>query len=105
MDDFDMPQVGDPSVYTGPIVGATEAITNLAKLSGTNIGAFAEKLASKLPGELKVCYFVNSGSEANDLALLQLATPAAARRSSATAESVAATAAPADAAAARGGLA
>lgn len=35
-----------------------------------NIGAFAEKLASKLPGELKVCYFVNSGSEATDLALL-----------------------------------
>jgi len=35
-----------------------------------NIGAFAEKLASKLPGELQVCYFVNSGSEANDLALL-----------------------------------
>ncbi|MGH7997219.1 MAG: aminotransferase class III-fold pyridoxal phosphate-dependent enzyme, partial [Opitutaceae bacterium] len=31
---------------------------------------FAEKLASKMPGELKVCYFVNSGSEANDLALL-----------------------------------
>src|SRR6266513_6202747 len=35
-----------------------------------NVGAFAEKLASKMPGELKVCYFVNSGSEANDLALL-----------------------------------
>lgn len=35
-----------------------------------NVTAFAEKLASKLPGELKVCYFVNSGSEANDLALL-----------------------------------
>ncbi|HVW21815.1 MAG TPA: aminotransferase class III-fold pyridoxal phosphate-dependent enzyme [Opitutaceae bacterium] len=35
-----------------------------------NIAAFAEKLASKLPGELKVCYFVNSGSEANDLALM-----------------------------------
>lgn len=35
-----------------------------------NVGAFAEKLASKLPGELKVCYFVNSGSEANDLALM-----------------------------------
>jgi len=35
-----------------------------------NIALYAEKLASKLPGELKVCYFVNSGSEANDLALL-----------------------------------
>jgi alanine-glyoxylate transaminase/(R)-3-amino-2-methylpropionate-pyruvate transaminase len=35
-----------------------------------NVGAFAEKLASKFPGELKVCYFVNSGSEANELALL-----------------------------------
>ena len=35
-----------------------------------NIGAFAEKLAATLPGDLKVCYFVNSGSEANDLALL-----------------------------------
>ncbi len=35
-----------------------------------NIAQFAEKLASKMPGNLKVCYFVNSGSEANDLALL-----------------------------------
>ena len=29
-----------------------------------------QKLAEKMPGDLKVCYFVNSGSEANDLALL-----------------------------------
>jgi alanine-glyoxylate transaminase/(R)-3-amino-2-methylpropionate-pyruvate transaminase len=35
-----------------------------------NIGAYAEKLAAKMPGDLKVCYFVNSGSEANDLALM-----------------------------------
>ena len=35
-----------------------------------NIVQYAEKLASKMPGDLKVCYFVNSGSEANDLALL-----------------------------------
>src|SRR6266853_4143715 len=35
-----------------------------------NIAEFAQKLAAKMPGELKVCYFVNSGSEANDLALL-----------------------------------
>ena len=35
-----------------------------------NIGDYAEKLASKMPGDLKCVYFVNSGSEANDLALL-----------------------------------
>jgi alanine-glyoxylate transaminase/(R)-3-amino-2-methylpropionate-pyruvate transaminase len=35
-----------------------------------NIAEYAAKLASKMPGDLKVCYFVNSGSEANDLALL-----------------------------------
>lgn len=35
-----------------------------------NISAYAEKLACKMPGNLKACYFVNSGSEANDLALL-----------------------------------
>jgi alanine-glyoxylate transaminase/(R)-3-amino-2-methylpropionate-pyruvate transaminase len=35
-----------------------------------NISEYAELLASKFPGNLKVCYFVNSGSEANDLALL-----------------------------------
>ena len=35
-----------------------------------NVTEYAEKLAAKMPGDLKVCYFVNSGSEANDLALL-----------------------------------
>src|SRR5881392_3245718 len=35
-----------------------------------NIAEYAQALAAKMPGELKVCYFVNSGSEANDLALL-----------------------------------
>ncbi len=34
------------------------------------ISEYARMLADKLPGELGVCYFVNSGSEANDLALL-----------------------------------
>ncbi|XP_071823300.1 alanine--glyoxylate aminotransferase 2, mitochondrial-like [Apostichopus japonicus] len=33
------------------------------------IHEYAEKLTAKMPGNLKVCLFVNSGSEANDLAL------------------------------------
>lgn len=35
-----------------------------------NLPKLAEKLASKMPGGLDVTYFVNSGSEANDLAVL-----------------------------------
>ena len=35
-----------------------------------NVAEFGRALAAKLPGDLKVCYFVNSGSEANDLAML-----------------------------------
>lgn len=34
-----------------------------------NIGTYAEKLVNTMPDELSVCFFVNSGSEANDLAL------------------------------------
>uniref|UniRef100_A0A224XBX3 Alanine--glyoxylate aminotransferase 2, mitochondrial n=1 Tax=Panstrongylus lignarius TaxID=156445 RepID=A0A224XBX3_9HEMI len=35
-----------------------------------NLYEYAEKLTSKLPRDLKVVYFVNSGSEANDLAMM-----------------------------------
>jgi alanine-glyoxylate transaminase/(R)-3-amino-2-methylpropionate-pyruvate transaminase len=35
-----------------------------------NLPAYAAALADKMPGNLKVVYFVNSGSEANDLAML-----------------------------------
>jgi 4-aminobutyrate aminotransferase-like enzyme/Ser/Thr protein kinase RdoA (MazF antagonist) len=34
-----------------------------------NVLRYAERLTALLPGPLKVCYFVNSGSEANELAL------------------------------------
>jgi alanine-glyoxylate transaminase/(R)-3-amino-2-methylpropionate-pyruvate transaminase len=35
-----------------------------------NVALYAKELAAKMPGDLKVVYFVNSGSEANDLAVL-----------------------------------
>ncbi|HTH46537.1 MAG TPA: aminotransferase class III-fold pyridoxal phosphate-dependent enzyme [Candidatus Limnocylindria bacterium] len=35
-----------------------------------NIAEYARALAAKMPGDLKVVYFTNSGSEANDIALL-----------------------------------
>ena len=35
-----------------------------------NVSEYARILASKMPGDLKVFYFLNSGSEATDLALL-----------------------------------
>ncbi len=34
------------------------------------IAEYGKALAAKMPGDLSVCYFVNSGSEANDLAML-----------------------------------
>ncbi len=34
------------------------------------IAEYARDLAARMPGGLEVCYFVNSGSEANDLAIL-----------------------------------
>ena len=53
-----------------------EAITRQAKALNTstrylheNIVDLAEKITKLIPGELDVCYFVCSGSEANDLAL------------------------------------
>jgi alanine-glyoxylate transaminase / (R)-3-amino-2-methylpropionate-pyruvate transaminase len=57
------------------VVEATRKQNELLQHSTTiylqpKIAEYAEALAAKMPGDLKVCYFVNSGSEANDLALL-----------------------------------
>jgi alanine-glyoxylate transaminase/(R)-3-amino-2-methylpropionate-pyruvate transaminase len=57
------------------VVAAADKQNHLIQHSTTiylqpNVTLYAEKLASKMPGELKMCYFVNSGSEATDLALL-----------------------------------
>jgi len=45
--------VHNPPIYLNPI-----------------IAEYGKMLAQRLPGDLNVCYFVNSGSEANDLAML-----------------------------------
>ena len=34
------------------------------------VAEYAEMLAARMPGALSICYFVNSGSEANDLAMM-----------------------------------
>lgn len=64
-----------------PLVGhshpkVTEAITTQLRLVNTNtrflydpLVDYAERLADLLPDPLTVCFFVNSGSEANELAL------------------------------------
>ena len=60
--------------HSNPYV--VEVITRQAKALNTNtrylhenIVDLAEKITKLMPGELSVCYFVCSGSEANDLAL------------------------------------
>ena len=57
------------------VVAAAKAQHDLLQHTTTiylhpNLPEYAAALAAKMPGELKVCYFVNSGSEANDLAIL-----------------------------------
>ncbi|CAL9694308.1 unnamed protein product [Knipowitschia caucasica] len=46
-----------------------EQLNTNSRFLHDNMVLFAEKLQSTLPEKLSVCYFVNSGSEANDLAL------------------------------------
>ncbi len=55
-------------VYEAESTQAAILSTNSRFLYGHN-GVCAQKLVAKMPGALKMCFFVNSGSEANDLAL------------------------------------
>jgi 4-aminobutyrate aminotransferase-like enzyme len=48
---------------------ALENIISNTRYLHPAIGNYAERLKSKMPPSLCVCYFVNSGSEANDLAI------------------------------------
>lgn len=57
------------------VVAAANAQNHLLQHTSTiylhpNLPIYATALADKMPGNLKVVYFVNSGSEANDLAIL-----------------------------------
>ncbi|GBF91019.1 hypothetical protein Rsub_03874 [Raphidocelis subcapitata] len=57
------------------VVAATNAQAGLLQHTTTiylnhQIAEYAKELADRMPGDLKVVYFVNSGSEANDMALM-----------------------------------
>jgi 4-aminobutyrate aminotransferase-like enzyme/Ser/Thr protein kinase RdoA (MazF antagonist) len=69
-----VPQVGhsNPRVVNTLKKQAAVLNTNTRYLH-QNLVLYAKRLTSKLPKELSVCFFVNSGSEANELAL-RLAT-------------------------------
>ena len=65
-----VPHVGHshPRVVQATVDQMRALNTNTRYLHDT-IGHFAERLCATLPESLSVCYFVNSGSEANELAL------------------------------------
>lgn len=55
------------------VVGAAQAqlalLNTNTRYLHDNVNRYAERLTEKLPAPLRVCFFVNSGSEANELAL------------------------------------
>ena len=50
-------------------VGQMRVLNTNTRYLHDKLPLFAERLVATLPGPLRVCYFVNSGSEANELAL------------------------------------
>lgn len=59
-----------PKVTEAAVAQMSKLVHSTTIYLNPEVGALAEELTSKMPGDLKVAYFVNSGSEANDLAML-----------------------------------
>jgi 4-aminobutyrate aminotransferase-like enzyme len=65
-----VPQVGHSNPYVVDALTKQAAVLNTnTRYLHANLVKYARRLSSKMPGDLKVCFFVNSGSEANELAL------------------------------------
>ena len=65
-----VPHVGHAHPHiTNAAVTQMRAVSTNTRYLHDGMWQLAERLAATLPGPLSVCYFVNSGSEANELAL------------------------------------
>ena len=65
-----VPQVGHSNPYVVDALSKQAAVLNTnTRYLNENLVKYAQRLSDKMPGDLKVCFFVNSGSEANELAL------------------------------------
>jgi 4-aminobutyrate aminotransferase-like enzyme/Ser/Thr protein kinase RdoA (MazF antagonist) len=65
-----VPQVGHSNPRIVNVLRQQAAVLNTnTRYLHQNLVRYAKRLTSKMPRELSVCFFVNSGSEANELAL------------------------------------
>jgi len=65
-----VPQVGHSNPRIVKVLSQQAAVLNTnTRYLHENLVRYAKRLTSKLPKELNICFFVNSGSEANELAL------------------------------------
>ncbi|MHA2148431.1 MAG: aminotransferase class III-fold pyridoxal phosphate-dependent enzyme [Candidatus Thorarchaeota archaeon] len=65
-----VPQVGHSNPRIVKALSQQTAVLNTnTRYLHENLVQYAKRLTSKLPKELSICFFVNSGSEANELAL------------------------------------
>ncbi len=65
-----VPQVGHSNPRIVKVLSQQAAVLNTnTRYLHENLAKYAKRLTSKFPKELSVCFFVNSGSEANELAL------------------------------------